>query len=73
MSDFIKISIRTICNAVFSLKIDWKNIFGPFKLHFKIFVVFRFNMVFTIMVVRTKLVSISTVGNNNRKKKYFKK
>ncbi len=25
-------------------------------------------MVFTLMMVRTKLVSISTVGNNNRKK-----
>ncbi len=30
---------------------------------------FRPNMVFTFMVVRTKLVFISTMGNSNRKKK----
>ena len=71
MSDFIKIPIRSFCKAVFSLNNDWKNIFGPFKLRFNLFVVFRLNMVFTIMMVRPKLVSISTVGNNNGKKKYF--
>ncbi len=71
MFNFIKISIRSIWKAVYSLKNDWKTIFGPFKLHFNLFVVFRPTMVFTLIMAGTKLVSISTVGNNNRKKKIF--
>ncbi len=67
MYDFIKIFIRIIWKVVFSFQNDWKNCFRPLNLHFNLFLVFRPNMVLSLMVVRTKLVSMST----NRKKKCF--